>query len=257
VEWSLLVLILGLAAGFYSAVNIGANDVANAVGPVAAIVYIFQTRRVEMNIPVPVWLLFLGGIGIAFGTFVWGHGVMETVGKKITSITPTRCFAAEFGTAATVLLCSRLGMPVSTTHVCVGNVIGVGLARGIAAMDLGVIRRIFSAWVISLPASAFSPLPFISCSSRFFLEAEAMCHEGFRAAREMINEEAGVGKGYRAHCLFLQSFKFSYGDGAEHLHFCHPAQRGDASTFSASGMNPLDEAPPPVFRLPHDIDICP
>lgn len=151
---------LQVLSASFEAFSHGANDVANAVGPVAAIVYVFQTHRVEMNIPVPVWLLFLGGIGIAFGTFIWGHGVMETVGKRITSITPTRGFAAEFGTAATVLLCSRLGMPVSTTHVCVGNVIGVGLARGIAAIDLAVIRRIFSAWVISLPASALFSITF-------------------------------------------------------------------------------------------------
>lgn len=132
----------------------GANDVANAVGPVAAIVVIIQTQRVEQAVAVPIWLLFLGGAGIAFGTYAWGKGVMETVGKKITSITPTRGFAAEFGTAATVLLCSRLALPVSTTHVCVGNVIGVGLARGISAIDLSVIKKIFLAWLISIPAAA-------------------------------------------------------------------------------------------------------
>jgi len=86
-------------------------------------------------------------------SYTWGHRVMETVGKKITSITPTRGFSAEFGTATTVLLCSRLGMPVSTTHVAVGNIIGVGLARGISAINLDVIKKIFSAWVISLPAA--------------------------------------------------------------------------------------------------------
>jgi PiT family inorganic phosphate transporter len=142
-----------LSAGF-EAFSHGANDVANAIGPVAAIVVIIQTKKVEMTAPVPVWLLLLGGFGLALGTYVWGRGVMETVGEKITSITPTRGFAAQFGTAVTVLLCSRLGLPVSTTHICVGNVIGVGLARGISALDLSVIKRIFSAWVISLPASA-------------------------------------------------------------------------------------------------------
>lgn len=151
---------LQVLSASFEAFSHGANDVANAVGPVAAIVYIIQTQKVEMNVPVPIWLLFIGGLGIAFGTFVWGHRVMETVGKKITSITPTRGFAAEFGTATTVLLCSRLGMPVSTTHVCVGNVIGVGLARGIAAIDLAVIRKIFSAWIISLPASALFSVAF-------------------------------------------------------------------------------------------------
>ncbi len=156
-----------LSASFESFSH-GANDVANAIGPVAAIVVIFQTSRVEMKVAVPLWLLFLGGLGIAVGTYGWGKGVMETVGKKITSITPTRGFAAEFGTAATVLLCSRLGLPVSTTHICVGNVIGVGLARGISAIDLTVIRKIFSAWIISLPAaSVFSILIYFILTAIF------------------------------------------------------------------------------------------
>jgi PiT family inorganic phosphate transporter len=142
-----------LSAGF-EAFSHGANDVANAIGPVAAMVVIIQTRKVEMAAPIPVWLLLLGGFGLALGTYVWGRGVMETVGEKITSITPTRGFAAQFGTAVTVLLCSRLGLPVSTTHICVGNVVGVGLARGISALDLSVIKKICSAWIISLPASA-------------------------------------------------------------------------------------------------------
>lgn len=145
---------LQVLSASFEAFSHGANDVANAIGPVAAIVFIVKTNSVEMNVPIPIWLLLLGGVGIAIGTFAWGKGVMETVGEKITSITPTRGFAAEFGTAATVLLCSRLGMPVSTTHVCVGNIIGVGLARGISAIDLNVIKKIFSAWIISLPAAS-------------------------------------------------------------------------------------------------------
>ena len=141
-----------LSAGF-QAFSQGANDVANAIGPVAAIWAIIQTQRVEMSVSIPIELLLLGGAGLAFGVYTWGHRVMETVGKKITSITPTRGFSAGFGTAATVLLCSRLGMPVSTTHVAVGNIIGVGLARGISAINLDVIKKIFSAWIISLPAA--------------------------------------------------------------------------------------------------------
>lgn len=141
-----------LSAGF-QAFSQGANDVANAIGPVAAIWAIIQTQRVEMAVSVPIELLVLGGAGLAFGVYTWGYRVMETVGKKITSITPTRGFSAGFGTAATVLLCSRLGMPVSTTHVAVGNIIGVGLARGISAINLDVVKKIFSAWVISLPAA--------------------------------------------------------------------------------------------------------
>lgn len=141
-----------LSAGF-QAFSHGANDVANAIGPVAAVVTVIQTQKVEMQVAIPLWLLLLGGVGLAFGIYTWGYRVMETVGKKITSITPTRGFSAEFGTATTVLLCSRLGMPVSTTHVAVGNIIGVGLARGLSAINLSVIKRIFSAWIISLPAA--------------------------------------------------------------------------------------------------------
>jgi len=144
---------LQVLSASFQAFSHGANDVANAIGPVAAIVAVVQTQKVEMQVAIPLWLLLIGGVGLAFGVYTWGHRVMETVGKKITSITPTRGFSAEFGTATTVLLCSRLGMPVSTTHVAVGNIIGVGLARGISAINLDVIKKIFSAWVISLPAA--------------------------------------------------------------------------------------------------------
>jgi len=144
---------LQVLSASYQAFSHGANDVANAVGPVAAIVAIIHTHQVKMEVPVPIWLLLIGGAGLAIGIYFWGHRVMETVGKKITSITPTRGFSAEFGTATTVLICSRLGMPVSTTHVAVGNIIGVGLARGISAINIGVIKKIFSAWLISLPAA--------------------------------------------------------------------------------------------------------
>jgi len=131
----------------------GANDVANAVGPVAAIVVVLRTHEVSMQVPVPTWLLIVGGLGIGFGAYIWGHRVIETVGEKITLITPTRGFAAEFGTAVSVLICTHLGMPVSTTHVSIGNIIGVGLARGISAIDLNVIKKILSAWVISVPVA--------------------------------------------------------------------------------------------------------
>jgi PiT family inorganic phosphate transporter len=157
---------LQVMSATFEAFSHGANDVANAIGPLAAIIVIIQTRKVEMTVAVPVWLLGIGGLGIALGAYVWGRGVMETIGHKITSITPTRGFAAEFGTATTVLLCSRLGMPVSTTHVCVGNVIGVGLARGISAIDLNVIKKIFLAWVISLPASSLFSIVFFLIFTR-------------------------------------------------------------------------------------------
>ncbi|MBS3818139.1 inorganic phosphate transporter [bacterium] len=141
-----------LSASFESFSH-GANDVANAIGPVAAIVVIVQSHEMGTQVSIPFWLLLLGGLGLAFGIYTWGYKVMETVGKKITSITPTRGFSAEFGAAFTVLICSRLGMPVSTTHVSIGNIMGVGLARGISALNLNVIKRIFTAWVISVPAA--------------------------------------------------------------------------------------------------------
>ena len=144
---------LQVLSASFQAFSHGANDVANAIGPVAAVVAVVQTQKVEMQVAIPLWLVLLGGVGLAFGVYTWGYRVMETVGEKITSITPTRGFSAEFGTATTVLICSRLGMPVSTTHVAVGNIIGVGLARGISAINLDVIKKIFSAWIISLPAA--------------------------------------------------------------------------------------------------------
>jgi PiT family inorganic phosphate transporter len=145
---------LQVLSASYQAFSHGANDVANAIGPVAAIWTVIHTQQLAMAVSLPIELLALGGVGLAFGIYFWGHRVMETVGKKITAITPTRGFSAEFGTATTVLLCSRLGMPVSTTHVAIGNIIGVGLARGISAINLDVIKRIFTAWIVSLPAAA-------------------------------------------------------------------------------------------------------
>ena len=136
---------LQVMSASFQAFSHGANDVANAIGPVAAIVTIVQTQKAEMQVAIPTWLLFLGGLGLAFGIYTWGHRVMETVGKKITHITPTRGFTAEFSTATTVLICSRLGMPVSTTHTAIGNIIGVGLARGISAINLGVLKKYFQA----------------------------------------------------------------------------------------------------------------
>ncbi len=144
---------LQVISACFQAFSHGANDVANAIGPVAAIFAVLQTSKVEMSVGIPLWILLMGGGGLAFGVYVWGYRVMDTVGHKITTITPTRGFSAEFGTATTVLICSRLGMPVSTTHVAIGNILGVGLARGISAINLNVIKSIFSAWAISLPAA--------------------------------------------------------------------------------------------------------
>jgi PiT family inorganic phosphate transporter len=132
----------------------GANDVANAIGPFAAIVSVFRSGDLAMKVPVPLWLLALGGLGIVVGLATWGYRVIETVGKKITHITPSRGFSAEFATATTVLVCSKMGLPISTSHTLVGSVIGVGMARGIAALNLRVILTIVNSWLITIPATA-------------------------------------------------------------------------------------------------------
>ena len=132
----------------------GANDVANAVGPLAAVVSLIKSGEVMSKVPVPVWVLALGGAGIVTGLATFGYRVIRTVGTKITAMNPSRGFSAEFGGAVTVLFASRLGLPVSTTHVIVGSVIGVGLARGVAALDLKVIKEIVVTWVVTVPAAA-------------------------------------------------------------------------------------------------------
>jgi len=132
----------------------GANDVANAIGPFAAIVSVFRNGDLAMKVPVPIWILALGGVGIVIGLASWGYRVIETVGKKITAISPSRGFSAEFATATTVLVCSKMGLPISTSHTLVGSVIGVGLARGIAALNLRVILSIVNSWIITIPATA-------------------------------------------------------------------------------------------------------
>jgi len=138
----------------YIAFAHGANDVANAMGPVAAIFSISQTNSIIMKVTVPTWILVMGGIGIVLGLSTYGYKVIETIGRKITEITPTRGFAAEFSTATTVLVFSKLGIPISTTHTMVGSVIGVGFARGIATLNLPIIRNIITSWFITIPAAA-------------------------------------------------------------------------------------------------------
>ena len=138
----------------YIAFAHGANDVANAIGPVAAIFSILKTNTIIMQITVPPWILIMGGIGIVVGLSTYGFKVIETIGKKITEITPSRGFAAEFATATTVLIFSKLGLPISTTHTMVGSVIGVGFARGIATLNLRVIRNIVTSWFFTIPIAA-------------------------------------------------------------------------------------------------------
>ncbi|MCJ7498634.1 inorganic phosphate transporter [bacterium] len=144
---------LQIGTACYVAFAHGANDVANAIGPFAAVVSVFKSGDLAMKVPVPMWVLALGGAGIVVGLGTWGYKVIETIGKKITSMTPSRGFSAEFATATTVLVCSKLGLPVSTSHTLVGSVIGVGLARGMAALNLGVIRSIVNSWIITIPAA--------------------------------------------------------------------------------------------------------
>ena len=129
----------------------GSNDVANAVGPLAGIISAAESHEVATKAPVPFWILALGGVGIVFGLSIWGYRVIYTIGSKITDLTPTRGFSAELAAAITIILGSRLGMPVSTTHILVGSVIGVGFARGMAALNLRVIRDIFTSWIITVP----------------------------------------------------------------------------------------------------------
>ncbi len=133
----------------------GSNDVANAIGPVAAILGVLQTGGVASKSAVPLWLLLLGGVGIVVGLATYGRHVIKTIGQNITHLTPSRGFAAELAAAGTVVVASGIGLPISTTHSLVGAVVGVGFARGIAALDLGVIRTIFMSWIITLPAGAF------------------------------------------------------------------------------------------------------
>jgi len=138
----------------YIAFAHGANDVANAVGPVAAIFSIIKTQTIIMKVTVPTWILMLGGIGIVVGLATYGYKVIETIGSKITEITPSRGFSAEFSTASTVLIFSKLGLPISTTHTMVGSIIGVGFARGISTLNLNIIRHIITTWFITIPATA-------------------------------------------------------------------------------------------------------
>lgn len=132
----------------------GSNDVANSIGPLAAVVNVVEGAEMTSKAPVQPWMLAVGGLGIVLGLATWGYRVMETVGKKITELTPSRGFAAEMAAATTIVLASRLGIPISTTHTLVGAVLGVGFARGIGAVDLRVVGSIVTSWVATLPISA-------------------------------------------------------------------------------------------------------
>lgn len=133
----------------------GSNDVANAIGPLAAVNSLVQSGGVfTPRSPLPSWILLLGGLGIVVGLATLGYKVIATVGRHITELTPSRGFAAELAAATTVVVASATGIPISTTHTLVGAVLGVGMARGIAALNLGVVGKIFLSWFITLPVGA-------------------------------------------------------------------------------------------------------
>ncbi len=139
----------------------GSNDVANAIGPLAAIYSVIDSGgMVSSKSTLPLWILFVGGVGIAVGLITYGHKVIATIGTGITQLTPSRGFAATLAAAATVVIASGTGIPVSTTQVLVGAVLGVGLARGMAALDTRVISRIFLSWIVTLPAGALMSILF-------------------------------------------------------------------------------------------------
>lgn len=139
----------------------GSNDVANAIGPVAAVVSVVQSGGDVTSVALlPMWVLSLGAIGIVLGLLMLGHRVIATVGREITQLTPSRGFACELAAAGTVVLASGTGLPVSTTHTLVGAVLGVGLARGIAALNLSVVRSIFLSWIVTLPAGGILAIVF-------------------------------------------------------------------------------------------------
>jgi len=130
----------------------GSNDVANAVGPVAAVVSIVNSGAITQQSPLATWVLLLGAVGIVIGLATFGWRVIRTVGKEITELTPSRGFAAELAAATTVVLASGTGIPISTTHTLVGAILGVGLARGIGALNLRVVAKIMMSWIVTLPA---------------------------------------------------------------------------------------------------------
>ena len=148
----------------------GANDVANSVGPLAAIVNILHTGVVDMKVPVPLWILTLGGAGIVMGLATYGYRVMMTVGTKITEITPSRGVAADIAASATVLACTRLSLPVSTTHTLVGAILGIGLARGLGGINRRIVGSIFGSWLFTVPAAAIMSMIFFIIGKIFFFD---------------------------------------------------------------------------------------
>ncbi len=138
----------------YVSFSHGANDVANAVGPIAVIYWVIKTNSISSKVEVPIWILMFGGLGISLGVLFLGYRVMKTIGTDITELNNTRGFCIDFSTASTVLLSSIFGLPVSTTHIVVGSVVGVGMARGIEVVNVGVLKNIVFSWIMTVPLAA-------------------------------------------------------------------------------------------------------
>jgi PiT family inorganic phosphate transporter len=155
-----------VTAGFLAFAH-GSNDVANAIGPASAVVSALLDKSVNNENPIPLWLLIIGGMGIVIGLASLGRKVMLTVGENITEITPSRGFAAELGAALTILLGTALALPLSTTHVLVGAVIGVGLARGISGINVSVIKKIGRSWIVTMPITAMISMFFCLIIKQF------------------------------------------------------------------------------------------
>ena len=148
----------------------GSNDVANAIGPLAAVVSIVQhDGEIVKKSALVWWILPLGGLGIVIGLAILGKKVIKTIGEGITHLTPSRGFAAELAAASTVVIASGTGLPISTTQTLVGAVLGVGMARGIAALNLGVVRNIVASWIVTLPAGALLAVTFFYVIRAIFI----------------------------------------------------------------------------------------
>ena len=142
----------------------GSNDVANAIGPVAAVVSVIENGgEIAAKSALPIWILLVGGLGIVVGLVTFGHRVIATVGTGITELTPSRGFAATLAAATTVVVASGTGLPISTTHVLVGAILGVGLAMGSDSLNMRKIGSIFVSWIVTLPAGAALAVTFFYC----------------------------------------------------------------------------------------------
>ena len=166
---------LQILTACFVAFSHGSNDVANSIGPLAAAYQAIRSHEVAQSVPVPSWALMLGGIGIVIGLATWGWRVIRTVGERITELTPSRGFCAEFAAALVILFASVLpiGLPVSTTHTLVGAVLGVGLARGIGALNLSTMRDIVASWIVTVPAGAGLAIVFYYILKFLFIDLAA------------------------------------------------------------------------------------